>query len=116
MATGILIYEQDKYLLRLLTERLRNMLPDVYIADGTNKTESRDATQFCNECIVLYDKRQYEDSFRDDPRFSLYSFHASFNLLLTESMVSHSRSVAPIAFFCCSSAMVALAVILASSS
>lgn len=68
MATGILIYEQDKYLLRLLMERLRNMLPDVYIADGTNKTESRDATQFCNECIVLYDKRQYEDSFRDDPR------------------------------------------------
>jgi len=68
MATGILIYEQDKYLLRLLTERLRNMLPNVYIADGTNKTESRDATQFCSECVVLYDKRQYEDKFRDDPK------------------------------------------------
>ena len=50
------------------------------------------------------------------PMFSFQAFEDSESLRLMESMVSHSRSVAPIALACCSRAMLARVVIFASSS
>ena len=65
MATGIVIYEKNKYLLRLITERIHSRIPDAYVIDGTdiNKT---DITRFCDEIITVYDKEQFPESFRNN--------------------------------------------------
>ena len=65
MATGILIYEKDPYTLQLLTDRLKTLAPEAYIADGTNELLVRDVENFCDEYYVLYDNISYGDSFKD---------------------------------------------------
>ena len=46
MATGILIYEKDPYILQLLTDRLKTLAPEAYIADGTNELLVKDVESF----------------------------------------------------------------------
>ena len=68
MTTGIVIYEKDRYILRLLTEMLKEQMEDAYIIDGNNNVQSEDVLRFCDEIIIVYDDRQYKESFFDDPR------------------------------------------------
>ena len=64
MATGIVIYEKDKYLLKLITERIHAKIPDAYVIDGTDINKS-DITRFCDEIITVYNKEQFPESFRN---------------------------------------------------
>ncbi|SCW26286.1 hypothetical protein SAMN02910456_00022 [Ruminococcaceae bacterium YRB3002] len=61
--TGIIIYENDRYILKTLTERLKSKLPDVYITDGTDREHTREITRLCDECMVIYDARQFDKGF-----------------------------------------------------
>ena len=65
MAKCIVIYENDRYILRMITERLKARMSDMYIVDGKDVRRSREIMRFCNECIVLYDARQFGDEFRN---------------------------------------------------
>ena len=65
MATGILVYEQDPYILNLLIDRLKTLAPEAYIADGTNEILIKDIENFCDEYYVMYDNKSYPETFRD---------------------------------------------------
>ena len=67
MATGILIYEPDGYILRMLTDRLRTLAPDFYIADGSDSNETGDVERFCDEYYIMYDNRSYGETFEGLP-------------------------------------------------
>ena len=64
MATGVIVYEDDRYLLRMLMERIKEVLGYAYVVDGNDAEQTKDVIRFCEECIVCYDVRQYGEVFR----------------------------------------------------
>lgn len=68
MTTGVIIYEKDKYILRTLIERLRIKMPESYIIDGSNESETQHIVKLCDECIIIYDQRQYGKNAFSDKR------------------------------------------------
>ena len=61
--TGIIIYEDDRYILKALSERLKAKIPDSYISDGRNEEHTKDIIRLCDESFVIYDSRQYGKEF-----------------------------------------------------